>query len=662
MYRLGRGLIFLTFSLASAMGLAQQQDKEQARQYYEMATEIMAGTKAVDDARELMVIAANYDTTNLKANTEAGLMHVRTIQKELGVKYLMRVYRQNPQFRFDLEYQLGSSYHFGLQFDKAIDFYTRYKTKLEKNPNYKGKDRVELKVVSYKLDECVIGKELVATPKPFSITNIGAEINSEFDDYAPVINAEESELYFTTRRREGNLNENVGDDNRPFEDIFVSKKEGGSWQPAQNIGPTVNTRFNDSNIALSPNGNILFIYKDGVGSGDIFSSNRQPDGTWSKPVPLPGAINSSFYESSITITKDENTIYFASERLGGLGGLDIYSCTKDKKGAWTVVKNLGPDINTEYDEEAPFIDYDGKTLYFSSKGRKGMGGYDLFKATLLNTEKKEWTEPENLGYPINTPDDEIFIVATSTPNKFYYSSVRADGYGYSDIYIISDLKKDSVAAKAPAKKGVQPIRFMLEIVDAETKQPVEATARMRGRDNTVVGSVGLGTGTYEFAVMSTVPKEYVVSIELEGYIFENVKVSLGRATEEPQTVTRKVQLRKVAVGEVSALRHVFFDFAKASLQEASHDELNMMVTMMKQNQSMQVEIGGHTDDVGSDSFNKKLSQQRADAVKAYLTSNGITSRRIKSVGYGEERPLVSNDDETGGREINRRVEFKVLAK
>ncbi len=662
MYRVGSGLIFLTFFLASVLGLAQQQDKEQARQYYEMATEIMASTKAVDDARELMIIAANYDTTNLKANVEAGLMHVRTIQKELGVKYLMRVYNQNPTFRFDLEYQIGSSYHFGLQFDKAIDFYTRYKIKLDKNPNYKGKDRVELKEVSFKLDECVTGKELMASPKPFSITNIGPEINSEFDDYAPVINAEESELYFTTRRREGNLNENVGDDNRPFEDIFVSKKEGGSWQPAQNIGPTINTRFNDSNIALSPNGNILFIYKDGVGDGDIFSSNRQPDGTWSKPVPLPGAINSSFYESSITITKDESTIYFASERPGGLGGLDIYSCTKDKKGAWTVVKNLGPGINTEYDEEAPFIDYDGKTLYFSSKGRKGMGGYDLFKATLLNAEKKEWTEPENLGYPINTPDDEVFIVATGTPNKFYYSSVRADGYGYSDIYMISDLKKDSVAAKAPVKKGVQPIKFMLEIIDAETKQPVEATARMRGKDNSIIGSVELGTGAYEFAIMSTVPKEYVVSIELEGYIFENVKVSLGRATEESQTVTRKVQLRKVAVGEVSALRHVFFDFAKASLQEASFDELNMMLTMMKQNQSMQVEIGGHTDDVGSDTSNKKLSQQRADAVKSYLTSSGISSRRIKSVGYGEGRPLVSNDDETGGREINRRVEFKVLAK
>jgi len=662
MHQFRTGLIFLIYLLASAPAWAQEQDKEQSKQFYEMATEIMLGTRAVDDARELMVIAADFDTTNQKANLEAGLMHLRTIQRELGVKYLMRVYRQTPNLRFDLEYQVGLSYQYGLQFDKAIDFYTRYKLKLDKNPNYKGKDRVELKEVSYKLEECANGKEFVANPKPFSITNLGSEINSEFDDYAPVLNADENELIFTTRRREGNLNENVGDDNKPFEDIFVSKKEGANWQPAKSIGALVNTRFNESNIALAPSGNILFVYKDGVGNGDIFSSNRQPDGSWSKPVPMPGLINSSFYESSITITKDESTIYFASERPGGLGGLDIYSCKKDKKGAWTIIKNLGPSINTEYDEEAPFIDHeDGKTLYFSSKGRKGMGGYDLFKSTLIDLQKNTWSEPENLGYPINTPDDEVFFVGTGKPNRFYYSSVRPDGVGYSDIYLISDAKKEPPVAKA-AKKGIQPIKFVLEVVDAQTKQPVEARARMRGRDNTTIGSASLGTGSFEFAIMSTVAKEYTVSIELEGYIFENVKVSLGKATEEPQTVTRTVQLRKVAVGEVSALRHVFFDFAKATLQEDSFDELNMMLTMMKQNQSMQVEIGGHTDDVGSDTSNKKLSQLRADAVKTFLTSNGVSGRRIKSIGYGEERPLVSNDDETGGREINRRVEFKVLAK
>lgn len=658
---LQRALFFLILITGFA-ARAQQQDKEQARQYYEMATEIMSSTRAADDARELMVIAANFDTTNLKANTEAGIMHIRTIKKEEGIKYLLRVYRQSPNYRFDLDYQIGLSYQYGLNFDKAIEFYTKYKLKLNYNPNYKGKDRIELKDVTRRLEECANGKEFVAAAKPIAITNIGTQINSEFDDYAPVVNADETEMIFTSRRQEGNLNENVSDDNRPFEDIFVSKREGGNWQPATNIGIIVNTKHNESNLAISPNGNTLFIYRDGVGDGDIFTSTRQPDGTWTKPISLPGAINSSFRESSISINKEETMLFFASERPGGLGGIDIYSCIKDKKGQWTIVRNLGPGINTEFDDDGPFIDYDGKTLYFSTKGRKGMGGYDIFKASLLNLEKREWTEPENLGFPINTPDDDIFIVGTATPNRFYYSSVRNDGVGYSDIYLISEKENAPEVAKVPEKKGVQPIKFILEVVDAETKQPVEAKARMRGIDNTAIGSASLGTGMFEFAVMSTVPKEYTVSVELDGYIFENVKVMLGRATEEPQTVNRRVLLRKVAIGEISALRHVFFDFGKATLQEASFEELNMMVTMMKQNQTMQVEIGGHTDDVGSDSFNKKLSQQRADAVRVYLTNNGVNGRRIKSIGYGEERPIVSNDDESGGREINRRVEFKVIAK
>ncbi|MCW5910045.1 MAG: OmpA family protein [Cyclobacteriaceae bacterium] len=654
--------LFFLILLTGFVVHAQEQDKEQARQYYEMATEIMTSTRAVDDARELMVIAANFDTTNLKANTEAGIMHIRTIQKEEGVKYLLRVYRQSPNFRFDLEYQIGLSYQHGLSFDKAIEFYNKYRVKANYNANYRGKDRVEIKEVTRRLEECANGKEFVAAAKPVAITNIGPQINSEFDDYAPVVNADETEMIFTSRRRDGNLNENVSDDNRPFEDIFVSKREAGSWQPAQNIGNVVNTRFNESNIALSPNGNTLFIYRDGIGEGDIFTSTRQPDGTWAKPVPLPGAINSSFRESSVTINKDETMLFFASERPGGLGGVDIYSCTKDKRGQWTIVRNLGPGINTEFDDDGPFIDYDGKTLYFSSKGRKGMGGYDIFKATLMNLEKREWTEPENLGYPINTPDDDIFIVGTATPNRFYYSSVRNGGVGYSDIYMISEKEDAPETTAIPEKKGIQPIKFILEIVDAETRQPIDARARMRGVDNTAIGSASMGTGVHEFGIMSTIPKEYTLSIELEGYIFENIKVMLGRATEEPQTVNRRVMLRKVAIGEVSALRHVFFDFGKATLQEASFDELNMMVTMMKQNESMQVEIGGHTDDVGSDVFNKKLSQQRADAVKKYLTDNSINGRRIRSIGYGEERPIVSNDDESGGREINRRVEFKVIAK
>lgn len=656
-------IFFLSLIFTFQLAKAQEQDKEQSQQYYELAKEMITATKAVDDARDLMVLAANFDTTNLDANFDAGYMYITTINKELAEKYFNRVYRQKSTYRFDLEYWIGRSYHYGFEFDKALDFYNRYKTKLERtSTNYSGKDKVPAKEVERRIEECKNGKEFVAQPKPFSIVNLGGEINSEYDDYAPVVNADETEIIFTTRRRDGNINENVWDDNKPYEDIFISKKVNGQWEKATNIGTSINTKFNNSNLTLSPNGNMLFIYNDGVGDGDIFFSERKPDGSWTLPKPLPGLINSPFYESSVSMTQDESTIYFASERPGGLGGIDIYSAKKNAKGAWSIIKNLGPQINTEYEEDSPYIDYDGKTLYFSSMGKKGMGGRDIFKATLVDAEKNLWSEPENMGYPINTPDDDVFVTGTSTPNRFYFASERVGGFGYSDIYLITDEVKnvEPVVAREPVEKETQIHKFILTVVDADTKQPVNAKVRMKGKDNTTVASLAIADGVHEFVIMSPTPKSYMVYIELEGYIFENLGILLGGATQAQTKEEKTIMLRKVKVGEISVLRHVFFDTGKATLKPESFDELDKLMLMMEQNIKMRVEIGGHTDNVGSPDVNVKLSQQRALAVRNYLASKGIEARRVTAVGYGETKPIVSNDDEVGGRAINRRVEFKVL--
>jgi outer membrane protein OmpA-like peptidoglycan-associated protein/tetratricopeptide (TPR) repeat protein len=654
---------FLVMAFSPYRVEAQEQDKQQSKQYYDLAKEMVTATRAVDDARELMVIAANFDTTNLVANFEAGYMYIHTINKELAEKFFNRVYRQNPNYRFDLEYWIGRSYQYGLQFDKALDFYQRYKSRLQKtSTNYSGDDKIEMKEVERRMEECNNGKEFVANPKSFSIINLGSEINSEYDDYGPVVNADESEIIFTTRRREGNINENVADDNKPFEDIFVSKKVNGKWEQATNIGTTINTRYNNSNLTLSPSGNMLFIYNDGVGDGDIFFSERKSDGTWTSPKPLPGTINSPYHESSVSITKDESTIYFASERPGGLGISDIYSAKKNSRGAWSVIKNLGPGINTEYEEDSPYIDYDGKTLYFSSMGWKGMGGRDLFKSMLVDAANNEWSSPENLGYPINTPDDDVFMTGTSTPNRFYFASERAGGLGYSDLYLVTDeVKKDEpVVVNEPVKKESHVHKFILTVLDSETKQPLKALARMRGADNSTIGSLNIADGVYEFVIMSPESKKYIVYVELDGYIFENLGLLLGGATAEETKEEKTVFLRKIKTGEVSVLRHVFFDTGKATLKPESFDELDKLLRMMEQNMKVRVEIGGHTDNVGSHDVNVKLSQQRAASVKAYLASKGIEGRRITAVGYGETKPIVSNDDEEGGRAINRRVEFKVL--
>ena len=641
---------------------AQPQDKTQSKQYYDLAREMIAATKAVDDARELMVVAANFDTTDLGANFEAGYLYITTINKQLAEKYFNRVYRKNPAYRFDLEYWIGRSYQYGLQFDKAIDFYNRYKSRLQQtSTNYSGKDKVPLKEVERRMEECNNGKEFVANPKPYSIINLGSEINSEYDDYGPVVNSDETEIIFTSRRRDGNVYENVWDDNKPYEDVFVSKKVKDAWTQATNIGPTINTKYNNSNLTLSPSGKMLFIYNDGVGNGDIFYSELKPDSSWSVPKPLVGSINSPYRESSVSMTKDESTIYFASERPGGLGISDIYSAMKNSKGAWSIIKNLGSGINTEYEEDSPYIDYDGKTLYFSSMGRKGMGGRDLFKSTLLDSVKQIWSEPENLGYPINTPDDDVFMAGTSTPNRFYFASERPGGYGYSDIYLITDeVKKDEKPAAPEPVEETQIHKFVLTVLDAETKQPLQAKARMRGADNSVIGSLNNADGIYEFVIISSTPKNYIVYVEMDNYIFENIELSVGGATASETKEEKTILLRKIKTGEKSVLRHVFFDTGEAIIKPESFDELDKFVSMLQQNMRVRVEIGGHTDNVGTPELNLKLSQRRAAAVKSYLTSRGVEAKRVTAVGYGETQPIVSNDDEEGGRAINRRVEFKVI--
>jgi outer membrane protein OmpA-like peptidoglycan-associated protein len=729
-------LIFLAFLLVLFIpGFSQQDPKETAREYMEVAEGMIAETKAIDDARGLMVTAADLDTTFIKANFEAGRLQLLTIGKNLAVKYFKRVMRQDPAYRFDIEYLIGKSYQYGENFDMAIYYYNVYRDKLNKKSNYQGKDKVDVATVERAIYECQNGREFVSNPQNFSIVNIGREINSEYEDYAPVFSETEDEVVFTTRRREDNLNQNVFDDNKPWEDIFYSTKKDGKWAFAKNIGEPVNTPYHDSNLSLSADGNTLFIFKDD-GGGDIYFSERA-NGVWSPPAPLPGIINSSFEEKSISMSADEKTLYFSSNRPGGYGGLDIYRATKDSKGAWSNVKNLGPKINTEVDDDGPFIDYDGITLYFSSRGRKGMGGFDVFRAT-FDLAANEWSEPENLGYPINTPDDDVFFVASKDGKRAYYSSIREDGMGYLDIYVITipdglknlasktspttvkepdaikdptidsstvarndqttttpdpttippvttppvttndptttdpsktpptkePVKKEPVKTEpkvAPVKKETIPLKYEVTVVDSENKTPLNAKVKLVGaKDNVIVPLTNNGDGVYTFSVKSQQAKDYRLSVDADGYIFVNEKVRISGASTDEKTVGRTIQLRKISVGATSILRNLYFDFDKATFETESYTELNKLEAMMRSNPDMQVEIGGHTDAVGTKAYNLFLSRKRAEAVKDYLTKKGVDARRIKATGYGKSKPLASNDDEEEGRELNRRVEFTVL--
>ncbi len=336
-------------------------------------------------------------------------------------------------------YDRGKAYHQSMKFDSASVFYRKYRDWLRQQ-----KDAPPMREVNKRLMECESGKKLVSEPRKFVVTSLGPAVNSAFEDYAPVLNEEESMLIFTSRRYAGNVNQEVSRDGKPYEEIYVSERKDGWWTPARNIGSPVNTTFHDSNLALSADGNQLFTYSD-ANEGDILSS-QFVNGQWSQPTPMPPPINTRYHESSIST--DGKRFFVASERPGGRGGSDIWVIEKNAAGGW-VTSNPGPAVNTAWDEDGPFIDYDGRTLYFSSRGHNTMGGFDIFRSLW---KSDHWTNAENLGYPINTPGNDNYFVATKDGKRAYYSSVRDGGMGEEDIYMIT-LPKELERVEQPKVAG-----------------------------------------------------------------------------------------------------------------------------------------------------------------------------------------------------------------
>lgn len=332
-------------------------------------------------------------------------------------------------------YLLGQAYHFSYRFDEAIAMFEKFKKCINMGDLSAAKD------LKRRIEICNTAKALVGSPIKCSIENLGDSINSPFPDYGAIITADESQLFFTSRRFNS---ETGGNDNRDvydkyYEDIWMSeKKEDGTWGEAKPLSTHINSWYNEAVVGIAADGQQLFYYKDDKG-GSIYYSKLEGD-QWSYGYMLgtdPGDItdiNSPSWEPSACLSPDGNTLYFVSDRPGGFGGRDIYKCVKLPTGRWSKATNLGPTINTSYDEDAPFMHPDGVTMFFSSNGQKTMGGFDIFFTILADSG---WYPPQNMGYPINTTDDDIFYVMSTDGKRAYFSSVRPEGKGEKDLYMIT---------------------------------------------------------------------------------------------------------------------------------------------------------------------------------------------------------------------------------
>ena len=328
-------------------------------------------------------------------------------------------------------YYLAKAYHLNYEFDKAIEMYQRYIKELGSDT----KMLSEIEDVQHDIETCKYGKELIKKPKEVIITNLGDGINTKFPEYSPVLSLDESTLIFTTRREGGTSNLKLPS-GEYYEDIFIStySEKEEKWEKATSIGTNINTPGHEATINLSADGSKLLIYKDDGGNGNIYVSELQGK-EWGIPQYVSAPINSSSWESHACFSSDNRTLYFTSNRTGGYGGRDIYKCLRLPNGDWGPAQNLGSDINTKYDEDGVFIHPDGKQIFFSSKGHNSMGGFDIF-SSIINDENGNWSAPINYGYPVNTTDDDVFLITTPNGQRAFFSSDKEGGFGEKDIYMI----------------------------------------------------------------------------------------------------------------------------------------------------------------------------------------------------------------------------------
>lgn len=627
--------------------------------------------------------ANQYNPHSPELNYKIGACYLYSTEKTRALPFLEKAYKAKPNVAVDVCYLLGMAYQYNYDFDQALTSYRSFKHEYSGvvSKKSKKKDGPEYDV-DKRIEECESGKKLIKNPIRVFIDNLGLAINSKYLDYGPVITADQSVLIFTSRREGSTGGELDPNDMIYYEDLYVSYNDEKGWSQAVNMRD-LNTDGHDATVGLSPDGQTLYTYK-GVPDGTIFESKLRGN-TWSKPKELNKNINTKYHETSASISYDGKRLYFVSDKPkddfgnSSYGGKDIYVSELQPNGNWGPSKNIGAPINSKYDEEGVFSHPDGRTLYFSSKREGGMGGYDIYYSE--KDDMGKWTEPVNIGYPVNTPEDDVFFTVAGNARYAYYSSSREGGYGLQDIYKITFLgpekmmvmgAEDILIASSNATISqkvkqevveVKKVRLTImkgTITDAISTAPVEASIEIVDNEkNELISTISSNAATGKYLVSLPSGKDYGIAVKAQDYLFYSENINIPDATDY-QEVTKDIVLSKVGIGSKIVLKNIFFDYGKETLRPTSLPELDRLVALLNSYPSMTIEIGGHTDNHGSLKFNTDLSEARAKSVVDYLVDKGISKSRLTYKGYAYLQPIATNDTEEG-RQENRRVEFKVIS-
>jgi outer membrane protein OmpA-like peptidoglycan-associated protein len=549
----------------------------------------------------------------------------------------------------DTWYYFGQSLHLRNSFDSAIISFNNYWQYID-STDQRLKDEILLRK---RWSENAIA--LVADPVQIQVQNLGPNINSEYPEYSPVISADQRMVIFTTRRP-GNVGSKIDSrDQMYFEDIYYSvMNDSGEWSKARPLGQNINTPGHEATIGMSADGQQLLIYKDDQGDGNIYLSYQQGE-SWGTPAKLTENVNSKSWEPSATITPDGNTLYFSSNREGGMGGTDIYRSVRLPNGEWSKPMNVGAPINTKYDEDAPSILADGLTLYYASNGDKSMGGFDILTTT--KNEDGSWSTPVNVGYPVNTSNDDIFFAPTPDNTHAYYSSANSEnGLGEKDICLLTFPGKQEnpltvLSGQITSIYGGVPPGTVITVTDVESGE--------------LMGTYQPNSSTGKYVIILPPGRNYSITYEATDFLYQSDNINIHDSAAY-QVINRPVELAPLSVGQKITVRNIFFASGQSELQPESKAELDKLVKLMNTFPKLILEIAGHTDAAGSDELNQRLSEQRAQSVANYLIAHGIDKSRLRTIGMGEKYPIAQNYNKDGspnraGMSLNRRFEFTVLS-
>lgn len=614
--------------------------------------------------------AHKFNPNNALINYKIASVLLFTNRKEFAKQYMDKAISFSVDLPDEFYFFQGIILQLGGKYTEAIDSYQYFMD----NSKKKIVEEYEVLVSKY-IKECNIAPDIIEKEHRVWIDNLA--INSSYDDWSPCLSADGDLLIFTSNRANDNDINEIGFYDQ---DIYYSNLSSRIFTEISSISE-LNTESDDVSGGLSYDGQRLLIYKEEDSNTDVFESKINGK-IWGNPYRKMGdklrGGNTEKDETFASFDPADIKVYYITDG-GYSGNQDIYfsGVMNRERNIWGKGQSAGI-VNTKFQEGSVYIHPDARTMYFSSKGHNSIGGYDIFVSYI--DDLGHWSKPINLGYPINTPYDDLFYSATASGRYAYIASNRAGGKGGLDIYKVTywgadkmmtldyeDQLMASIASPVSDNSIAEPITFdeksltvfKGKILDAVTKNSVSAAINIIiNKTGEIYTSAYSNSATGKFLLSLPAGENYGISVVADGYLFHSENFNLPKE-DGFNMVNKDIELKNIKVGNNITLKNVFFDTGKWDMKDDSYAELDRLISLLADISSLKIEISGHTDNIGTESFNEILSQRRADAVVSYLVANGVDKNRLSAKGYGHIDPVKTNETEEG-RAANRRTEFKII--